>query len=34
MGHEAAQPVRRLAQRALNAANGDAVRALVREVVR
>jgi hypothetical protein len=26
--------VRRLAQRALNAASGDAVRALVREVVR
>ena len=34
INHLAMPVVRRLAQRALNAANGDAVRALVREVVR
>jgi phosphocarrier protein FPr len=34
IGHLAMPVVRRLAQRALNAANGDAVRALVREVLR
>jgi phosphocarrier protein FPr len=34
IGHLAMPVVRRLAQRALNAANGDAVRALVREAVR